>query len=147
MSILNGDKKMKRIFDKIGFLFILITLLLVMPLTAQAENKSPLTVFRAAVCYNIVEHEPLDIGTTFTNNVNTLYCFSEIMGAKANTHITHIWYYMGTERARKQLRVHDARWRTYSSKLIQKHEIGNWEVQIIDSDKNIIKSLKFNITQ
>ncbi|MCK5541445.1 MAG: DUF2914 domain-containing protein [Desulfobacterales bacterium] len=137
---------MKRIFYQTGFLFILVTILMVLPSIVQAENESPLTVFRAAVCYNIVEHEPLDIGTTFTSDVNKLYCFSEIMGAKTDTHITHIWYYMGTERARVKLRVNDSRWRTSSSKLIQKYEIGNWEIQIVDSKENIIKVLKFTIT-
>lgn len=137
---------MKRLFCQIEFLFILVTVLIVMPLTTLAENEAPLTVFRASICYNIVEHEPLDLGTTFTSNVNKLYCFSEIMGAKTNTHITHVWYYMGAQRGKKQLRVHDERWRTYSSKLIQSFETGNWEVRIIDSKENILKILKFNIT-
>ncbi|MCK5311526.1 MAG: DUF2914 domain-containing protein [Desulfobacteraceae bacterium] len=137
---------MKRIFYQTGFSFVFITVLFVSPLIAQAENKSPLTVFRSSVCYNIVEHEPLDIGTTFTNDVNKLYCFSEIMGAKTNTHITHVWYYMGAERARKQLRVHGTRWRTYSSKLIQSYETGNWEIKIIDAEGKLLKVLKFNIT-
>ena len=137
---------MKRLFYQTNFLFILVAVLIIMPLAVKAEIESPLTVFRAAVCYNIVEHEPLDIGTTFTNDVNRLYCFSEIMGAKTNTHITHVWYYKGTERARVKLRVHDTGWRTYSSKLIQKYETGMWEIQIIDSKENIIKVLKFNIT-
>jgi hypothetical protein len=137
---------MKRLFYKTNFLFIFVAVMIIMPLAAKAENESPLTVFRAAVCYNIVEHEPLDIGTTFTNDVNRLYCFSEIMGAKTNTHITHVWYYKGAERARVKLRVHDTRWRTYSSKLIQKYETGTWKIQIIDSKENIIKVLKFNIT-
>ncbi len=138
---------MKRTFYQINFLFVLITIMIAMPLTAIADDESSLTVFRAAVCYNIVEHEPLDIGTTFTNDVNKLFCFSEIMGAKTNTHITHVWYYMGAERVRIKLRVNDTRWRTFSSKLIQQHEIGNWEIQILDSKENIIKALQFNITQ
>lgn len=137
---------MKRIFYQTGFLFILVTMLIVMPLAAKAENQSPLTVFRASICYNIVEHEPLDIGTTFTNDVNKLYCFSEIMGAKTDTHIFHVWHYMGVERARVKLRVADTRWRTSSSKLIQAYETGSWEVQIVDSEDNVIKILKFNIT-
>ncbi|MCK5100618.1 MAG: DUF2914 domain-containing protein [Desulfobacteraceae bacterium] len=137
---------MKRIFYQTGFLFVFVTVLFVIPLIAQAENKFPLTVFRSSVCYNIVEHEPLDIGTTFTNDVKKLYCFSEIMGAKTNTHITHVWYYMGAERARKQLRVHGTGWRTYSSKLIQSHETGNWEVKIVDAEEKLLKVLKFNIT-
>lgn len=137
---------MKRLSCQTEFLFILVTVLIILPLTAKAENKAPLTVFRASICYNIVEHEPLDLGTTFTNDVSKLYCFSEIMGAKANTQITHVWYYMGAERARKQLRVDDERWRTFSSKRIQSFETGKWEVQIIDSNENILKILKFNIT-
>ena len=137
---------MKRIFSQTGFLFFVVTVLFVIPLIAQAKDNSPLTVFRSSICYNIVEHEPLDIGTTFTNDVNKVYCFSEIMGAKTKTHITHVWYYMGAERARKQLRVDDTRWRTFSSKLIQSYETGSWEVKIIDADEKLLKILKFNIT-
>ena len=137
---------MKSLFSQAEFLLVLVTALIVIPVISQAENETPLTVFRASICYNIVEHEPLDIGATFTNNVDKIYCFSEIMGAKSNTYITHVWYYMGAERARKQLRVHSTRWRTYSSKLIQSFETGNWEVQITDSKENILKVLKFNIT-
>ncbi|MCP3901145.1 MAG: DUF2914 domain-containing protein [Desulfobacteraceae bacterium] len=138
---------MKRIFFQTGFLFVLIFVITIIPLTVLADDESPLTVFRASVCYNIVEHEPLDIGTTFTNDVNKVFCFSEIMGAKTNTHITHVWYYMGAERAKVKLRVNGTRWRTSSSKIIQQHEIGNWEIQIKDANENIIKVLKFNITQ
>ncbi len=138
---------MKKIFYQTGFLFVLIFVITIMPLTVLADDESPLTVFRASVCYNIVEHEPLDVGTTFTNDVNKVFCFSEIMGAKTNTHITHTWYYMGAERAKVKLRVHGTRWRTSSSKIIQQHEIGNWEIQIKDANENVIKVLKFNITQ
>ncbi len=137
---------MKRIFYQFGFLFIFITMMFILPIIAQAETNSPLTVFRSSICYNIVEHEPLDIGTTFTNDVKKLYCFSEIMGAKTKTHITHVWYYNGAERARKQLRVHSTSWRTYSSKLVQSYETGQWKVKIIDEDGSLLKILKFNIT-
>jgi hypothetical protein len=137
---------MKRIYYQTGFLFFLVTFLTVIPLIAQADNESPPTVVRSSICYNIVEHEPLDIGTTFTNDVNKLYCFSEIMGATTDTHIAHVWFYNGTERARIELKVNGSRWRTSSSKIIQEHEIGNWEVQILDSKENIIKVLTFNIT-
>lgn len=137
---------MKGTFYQTGVLLILAVIMNIIPTVAQADNKSPLVIARASICNNIVEHEPLDIGTTFTNNVNKLYCFSEVLGATTNTHIFHVWYYKGVERARKQLRVHDARWRTYSSKLIQSYETGIWEVKIIDAQDNLLQTLKFSIT-
>jgi Protein of unknown function (DUF2914) len=140
------ENKMKGTFYQTGVLLVLAVIMAVIPIVGQADNESSLLIARASICNSIVEHEPLDIGTTFTNNVDKLYCFSEILGATTKTHISHVWYYKGVERARKQLRVHDARWRTYSSKLIQSYETGTWEVKILDAQENLLQTLKFNIT-
>ncbi len=138
---------MKKILHETGFLFAVVFLVMVlMPLAGQAEEQTGLTVSRAAICNDIVEHEPVDKGTTFTSDVNKLYCFSEIMGAQTNTHITHVWYFMGTERARVELKVNGSKWRTSSSKRIQDFEIGDWEVKILDAEDTVLKVLKFTIT-
>jgi len=137
---------LKKIFHQKRFLFIFVTLVFIFPLFAIAADQNSLIVFRSSISQDIIDHEPVEMGTSFTNNIGKLYCFSEIHGATTKTHIKHVWYYHGVERARKQLRVHDVKWRTSSSKLIQCYESGNWEVHIIDADDNVLKIVKFNIT-
>lgn len=114
---------------------------------AMQEQEAPeLTVSVATICRDVVDREPMDSGNSFTADVGKLYCFTKIMGAESPTHVTHVWYFDGTERARVDLAVNGASWRTFSSKIIQPHELGAWRVDVLDADGNVLKSLDFEVT-
>lgn len=112
----------------------------------QAQEAPALTVSVAAICKDVVDREPVDSGNSFTVDVGKLYCFTKIMGAESPTHVTHVWYFDGTERARVDLAVNAASWRTFSSKVIQAHELGAWRVDVLDADGKVLKSLDFEVT-
>jgi hypothetical protein len=112
----------------------------------QAQKAPELEVSVAAICKDVVDHEPVDSGNSFTANVGKLYCFTKISGAESPTHITHVWYFDGTERGRVELAVNSASWRTFSSKIIQPHEQGAWRVDVLDAEGNVLKSLDFEVT-
>jgi hypothetical protein len=112
----------------------------------QAQKAPELEVSVAAICKDVVDHEPVDSGNSFTASVGKLYCFTKITGAQSPTHITHVWLFDGTERARVELPVNAVSWRTFSSKIIQQHELGAWRVDILDAEGNVLKSLDFEVT-
>jgi hypothetical protein len=122
------------------------------PAPENAEEPAPkptvdLEITRAAICRQVVEREPVDAGTSFEPSVERLYCFTHITGAQDATEIYHVWYFAETERAVVKLKVNSASWRTYSSKIIQPHEIGDWRVDVLGPEGNILKSVHFEITQ
>jgi hypothetical protein len=88
----------------------------------------------------------IDVGNRFPNSVSRLYCFTKIIGATQPTEVVHVWRYGNEERARVSLAVKAATWRTYSSKAIQDHEMGLWQVQILDAAGNLLKTIDFEIT-
>jgi hypothetical protein len=112
----------------------------------QAQKAPELEVSVAAICKDVVDHEPVDSGNSFTVSVGKLYCFTKITGAQSPTHITHVWLFDGTERARVELAVNAVSWRTFSSKIIQQHELGAWRVDVLDAEGNVLKSLDFEVT-
>jgi hypothetical protein len=111
-----------------------------------AKPAVDLEITRAAICRQVVEREPVDAGTSFEPPVEKLYCFTHITGAQDATEIYHVWYFAETERAVIKLKVNSASWRTYSSKIIQPHEIGDWRVDVLGAEGNILKSVNFKIT-
>ena len=111
----------------------------------HAQDLSDLTVAYGAVCENVVDHEVVSASTSFPSRVEKLYCFTKIAGAKEPTQITHVWYYGETERARVELAVKSASWRTHSSKLIQPHETGKWRVEVLDKDGRLLETYRFDI--
>jgi hypothetical protein len=112
----------------------------------QAQEAPELKVSVATVCRDVVDREPVDSGNSFTVSVGKLYCFTKIEGAESPTQVTHVWSFDGTERARVDLAVNAASWRTFSSKIIQAHELGAWRVDVVDAEGNVLKTLDFEVT-
>lgn len=112
----------------------------------QARTKIPLEVTFAAICRDVVDLKLVQTGTSFPASVGKLYCFTTIVGAQSPIEITHAWYYSGTLRARVILPVNSPHWRTYSSKIVQPHEIGEWHVDVLGPDGSLLVSVLFDIT-
>ena len=138
---------MKELFPKLIVLLVVVSVFSFLPGVNQAQEAASLDVAVAAICQDVVDREPVDAGVSFAASVGTLYCFTKITGAQEATQITHVWYFGAEERARVDLDVNSATWRTWSSKIIQTHEVGSWRVDVLDSAGTVLKELQFEITE
>ena len=138
---------MKRFIFSSGVCKVIIALCLLIPFVSNAQQAAALNVEDATICTGVANREAVDAGTSFAVSVGRLYCFSKIADIQESTDIVHVWYYGETERARISLGVNPPAWRTYSSKIIQAHEIGSWRVEILDASGNLLETLKFETTQ
>lgn len=113
------------------------------------ETTSPETVSikiaRTAICRDVVDREPVEVGESFDASVGKLYCFSKIIGAKTPIEVTHAWYFGDTEVARVNLPVRSTSWRTYSSKIIMTDAVGDWHVDLIGPEGEVLKTLAFKV--
>ncbi|UCG14911.1 MAG: DUF2914 domain-containing protein [Deltaproteobacteria bacterium] len=125
----------------------MVSMFLCLPGLMQAQQTTSLDVGVAAICRDMVDREPVDAGISFPVSVGQLYCFTKITGAQSPTQVTHVWYYGETERARVDLTVNSASWRTWSSKIVQPHEVGSWRVDVLGPGGTVLKELQFEITQ
>ena len=135
-----------------------VLLLLGVKLAAQSQESAPAqvatTVQQAsnvhvelgAVCKDVIDLAPVDAGSSFPASVGKLFYFTKITGALDPTHVTHVWSFDGTERARVELAVNSPNWRTYSSKNIESQEVGAWRVEVIDAEGNVLQTLNFEVT-
>jgi hypothetical protein len=115
--------------------------------TTLEEDTTTLTVENGTICKDVVDHTAVEPGTSFPASVEKLYCYTKIVGAIDPTEITHVWFYGDTERARVTLAVNSPLWRTYSSKIIQPHDIGSWNVVVLDQYENVLESFSFTIVE
>lgn len=134
---------MRKKYSLLFILIVAVSACLILPDTTLAQE---ITVEVGVICKDVVDREPVDADTTFSFTEEELCCYTKITGAEESTNITHVWYWGDTERARVELPVRSINWRTYSSKIIQEHETGAWRVEVLDSDGEVLKTLKFHIT-
>jgi len=114
-------------------------------MNAVAQEANPIKVESAAVCENIVDRDPAGTGTSFSVTIGKLFFFTKITGAENPIEISHVWYFGDVERARVTLPVKGITWRTYSSKVLQAHEIGAWHVDVIGPTGEVLETVEFEV--
>ena len=57
--------------------------------------------------------------------------------------IYHRWVYNDKQVAELKLPVRSDRWRTYSSKAMPKQWLGDWAVEVLDSERNVLGRYEF----
>ena len=111
----------------------------------EPQEMAPLEVTDDAICLKVENLECLDANTRFDPSVGTLFCLTRINGAQGSTYVTHVWHFGDEERARVRLDVHSSSWRTYSSKIILPQQIGEWHVDVLGLEDELLKRLQFEI--
>ena len=129
-----------------AFVILLITVCFLPPATIESREAVSLKVAEAVICKDVVDRTPVDAGNSFSASAGKFYCFARIAGAQEPTRITHVWYFGKTRWAWVSLKVGSANWRTYSSKVIQSHQVGSWHVHVLGPDGELLRTLEFEIT-
>lgn len=75
--------------------------------------------------------------------VPQLALYSEVKGLNGQ-HIEHLWYYEGKLMTRIKLPVKLDYWRTYSRKEFDASQKGEWRVEILDPQQNLLFSHHFH---
>ena len=115
---------------------------LVVPAIVQAED---IQVHGLAVGTNIVDRTPQGVEGKFDPSVGKLYAFTRVVGAEHHTKVHHRWYWGDQLMATVDLPVQSVSWRTWSSKNIEPHWIGNWKVEIVGEDGAILDTVQFAV--
>jgi len=144
----------RRIAIRGGWLPVLLVFLYVLPAAAQtgepeetppaATERAAITVEDAAVCLEVEERQPVGAGDRFPSDVESLTCFTRIVGGEGES-VVHAWIHDGTTRARVELQVGSSSWRTWSTKTILPSWTGAWEVKIMTPAGQVLHSVTFTV--
>lgn len=123
-------------------IFLFVTTVILITNVTQAQDLK-ISEFQFAT--SVEEREPVNADTSFTTDIGTVYCFTQITGATDTTQIAHVWYYKDQEKARINLDIKSDDWRTWSSKRIQQSWTGRWRVMIEGPEGNVLATKNFVI--
>lgn len=136
---------MKRLTLCLVSLILCFVFASVFPGKVMSQPMMSPQVAEASICTDVVDRACENANTRFSVSTDKLYCFTRIVGAQNNTYVTHVWYYGDRERAQVRLSVRSPNWRTFSSKMIQPHEIGQWHVDVLGADGQVLTTVPFSI--
>lgn len=112
----------------------------------SSKTMGGISVIKATVCRSIDQRNPVGEGSQFSSDVGRLYAFTKVgLDATQETSIKHVWIYNNQELASVTLPVRGPQWRTYSSKAIDPMWKGDWKVNVVTSNNEVLHSIKFKI--
>ena len=90
----------------------------------------------------VENREPIDQVTFVENSARKVFFFTELRGLNGQT-IRHRWLYDGKVMADVTFEVRGPRWRVWSSKDLLPDWIGDWTVEIVIGDGEVIAAESF----
>jgi len=133
----------------IATIIIILNLFFAFPSACLSQEgkikKSSIRIEDPAICQGVVNRTPVEQGDVFPGDVKKLFCFTRVVGAKEDTEVIHEWYYKGRIISRVFLPVKSVSWRTHSSKTILPEYTGEWKVEVMSKDGELLKQIYFAV--
>ena len=113
---------------------------------SEDKNQNTLELNEIMICRGIYKRNPIKPGSSFINNVDSLFCYTKISNSGSKKEIKHIWYFDDKEISSVTYNIKTSyNYRSWSKKTIYPRQIGKWRVDVIDSFGNILGSRNFNV--
>ncbi|MBN1626761.1 MAG: DUF2914 domain-containing protein [Deltaproteobacteria bacterium] len=128
-------------------IFLGLSIIFFLPVIALAQGSAGLTVDDIRICTSVEDRQPIGADTSFDSDVGRLFCFTKLSGDQENSTIYHVWYFNDKEVSRIELSVRAKTWRTWSNKNILNTWTGNWRVDVLTSEGNVLGSMEFTVRE
>ena len=137
----------------IWFLIWLTVWLFPLPGFSQEEQEpasdasvKPLLLGQALICEEIFANACRNRTVVFSVAKEKVVCYTSFESVPEKTFIYHNWFYKDIPSSRIRLVLRPPSWSTYSSIQIRKTDIGPWRVEITDATGQVLRVLRFSIT-
>lgn len=111
----------------------------------SAVIMSDILVEEAVICKSVEDRTPIEPGDVFPKEIENIYCFTRIVGVEGEREVVHNWYYNDNLVAEVTLFVGSPNWRTFSSKAILPEYSGDWKVEVVLKNGELLKQIMFVI--
>ena len=120
--------------------------------TPVSQKEKPyvttITLRDIQICKDIKNRTPFGTDNYFSNNVDTLFCYTRIQNTGGKQELAHLWYYDDQLVTTVKYNIKTSNiYRSWTRKTIFSHQVGVWRVDVVDSAKTIIGSKSFYITE
>ena len=117
----------------------------------QSGSSTPAssTVFRleqAVMCEDIKDYLPYNAAVVFSMEIGKVYCFTSFSGITKKIYIFHDWFRQDRLITTKRLLLQPPEWATTSSIQLREADKGPWRVEVRDADGQLLRVLRFSIT-
>ena len=122
----------------VAVIFCLIASFSVSALEWPHENIST-----AEFAIEVKERTPLNIIEELDNSFGKIYFFTNIRNLQGQS-IRHRWIYKNKVMAEVEFDINGPRWRVWSSKNLWPTWLGEWSVEVLNANSEVLYKKEFN---
>ena len=111
----------------------------------ESVYKAPVLV-QAEMCESIERFNPVNSAVVFSMSLGRVYCFTSFDPVFEETVMFHRWFRKDHLISNARLVLNPPKWASFSSMQLRPADKGPWRVEIVDSRDNLIKTLRFSIS-
>jgi hypothetical protein len=112
----------------------------------SSTTQKMLRTSKALMCEEIKDFTCRNPAVVFSMKIGKVSCYSSFDPVPEKMFIYHKWFHRDNLSTTKRLTLHPPRWGTYSSIQLRETDKGPWRVEISDQNGNLLRILRFSIT-
>nr|WP_320190406.1 DUF2914 domain-containing protein [uncultured Desulfobacter sp.] len=120
--------------------------LLFFPAGVGLAEQPRMVLANAVVCESISSFRPVNPAVVFSVSQGEVFCFSEFDPVYEKTAIFHNWYKKDKLIFSMRLVLSVPKWSSFSRVQMRDADKGPWRVEIKDEDNNILRILRFSMS-
>lgn len=124
---------------------LVMSLLVLGMMILDPAQSQAMDVVEGLITTQISDRQPVDSVQSYPASSGKLFCFTRIIGAAGDSRVFHVWYHGEREMARVELSVRSSDWRTWSSKSLLPGWTGDWRVEVVDDEGNLLQTISFSL--
>lgn len=116
---------------------------------SQPKKQETTPVFiltKAVMCEAIKGFEAADPAVVFSISLGKIFCFTAFQNISQNAFIYHKWFHRDRFVATNRFLVKSPQWSTFSTMQLRMADKGPWRVEITDDKDNLLKTLRFSVS-
>ena len=114
-----------------------------MSVNGSADEWPHQNISNAEFAINVIDRTPINIVEELDNSLGKIYFFTNIRNLEG-TSISHRWIYNNKVMADVVFDIKGPRWRVWSSKNLWHTWTGNWIVEVLTSENEVLYQKEFN---
>ena len=100
-------------------------------------------ISNAEFAMEIKDRTPLNINEELDNSFGKIYFFTNIRNLQGQS-IRHRWIYKNKVMAEVEFDINGPRWRVWSSKNLWPTWLGEWSVEVLNANSEVLYKKEFN---
>lgn len=136
--------------SKVYFRLICIVFVLLVVIGSSTygfAQNTRLIIEQAVVCEAIQDFQPFNPGISFSIENGSITCFTRFDAISNDTFVEHRWYRKDNLVTEQKLALKAPRWSTYSRIQLREFDMGPWRVEIVDSNDQVLATIRFSVTE